>query len=527
MKKIITAVLIDTIAIQDYIFTSNRLKDNLGASYIVEYELKAYLKEVLSECFSGAADFDAWSRAPQTIKIIEDPTCTAEVAYIGGGKSMLFFRDKEHATNFIKAYSLKILIAFPGLRLAFGVLENYDLDQFQQSQEQLAQKLIENKNQFYRNVQIPKQGITADCPRSNEVVEYATNGDGDNELEFISATSYVKETFGNIAHQKLNTDQQWKDILGEHFLFTNQLDDLGLPEQGRYIALVHVDGNSMGTKFIECQSLPELRKLSTKVSDTSQSAMQDLIRYVVGLFSGDSGELCLNGTSDETFSLQKINNKDKEKFPGARWYLPVRPIIIAGDDITFVCEGRLGVHLAKKMVDLLQQSELSIQSCAGVAVVKAKYPFARAYHLAEELTLAAKAKSKEQNGASYLDFIISSSGFSGSLPHIRDQQFKNADGVDFHFGPYRLDGEDSDDSFALLHKRISDFANNGKWNRTKVMALREALFQDEGRQGLFLQKATADGLYERDEKLYQDQKTLDFEAIELLDFYPQILLACN
>jgi len=66
-----TAILFDTMSIQQYVFGSNKLKDNLGASYIVEH-IYDYLKEK-----SDANPNDL------------------EIGYIGGGNALVFIISEE------------------------------------------------------------------------------------------------------------------------------------------------------------------------------------------------------------------------------------------------------------------------------------------------------------------------------------------------------------------------------------------------------------------------------------------------
>jgi len=49
----------------------------------------------------------------------------------------------------------------------------------------------------------------------------------------------------------------------------------------------------------------------------------------------------------------------------------------------------------------------------------------------------AKKKSREEDG-SYIDFFISSAGWSGSLEDILDKHLSTVNGK-LHFGPYRVD----------------------------------------------------------------------------------------
>lgn len=517
MSNTYTTVLIDTVSIQDYIFSSNRLKENLGASYIIESKIDEAVNQVLVKIFGDQVNTN-WKQRPEQLAITST-NHSAEIGYIGGGNTLLLFKEKSKATEFIKAFSTELLIRYPGVRTAFGIHEDFNLNDFQTCQRQLADHLAQNKSMYFRQTTIPKHGITADCPHSNEVAEHPSIRD--NNYQYISTVVKVKQNIADEAHNAYN--HKWKNILGDRFLFPKELDDLGQPDEQRYIAIVHIDGNNIGKEFQQCTSLHKLRALSLKVNQASEQAMKKLIENIVSLFP----EGCLQnkeGKKDIGFKLKSVDELKNS------WFLPIRPIITAGDDITFVCEGRLGVYLAERFVHFLQNpqnGEKPIKSCAGIAIVKAKYPFARAYHLAEELTMEAKKKSREDNDGCYLDFLISSSGFSGNLEHIRKQQFKTHSGTDLHFGPYKLDGQD-EKSFKHLKNGLKELQ---KWPRSKVMALRETIMGSDADRKLFIKDAKAAGLalpvisgYSYHENIVQDSITPYFEMIELMGFYPKLLL---
>ena len=76
-------------------------------------------------------------------------------------------------------------------------------------------------------------------------------------------------------------------------------------------------------------------------------------------------------------------------------YSPFRPILKEGDDITFITDGQLGsIPFAEKYLELMSNRTLlngkRLSACAGVAIIKPKYPFFRGYSLAEELCQRAK-----------------------------------------------------------------------------------------------------------------------------------------
>ena len=121
-----------------------------------------------------------------------------------------------------------------------------------------------------------------------------------------------------------------------------------------------------------------MRELSQSVNDAGINALKTVIRAIddsieEGLFIGKFG----------TFDLKPI------KQGKGKYYLPFRPLVYGGDDVTFVCDGRLGLELAAIYLQAFEK-EKDFTACAGICVVKTHYPFARAYQLSEELCRKAK-----------------------------------------------------------------------------------------------------------------------------------------
>ena len=64
-------------------------------------------------------------------------------------------------------------------------------------------------------------------------------------------------------------------------------------------------------------------------------------------------------------------------------------------------------------------------ACAGIAIVKSHYPFARAYALADELCSSAKTfRAREGIAGSCLDWHFALSGLSGNLETIRSREYE-------------------------------------------------------------------------------------------------------
>lgn len=80
--------------IQDYIFATNRLRENAGASY----QVTRIMEEFLLESFQEAADEENvkvlldWKLA-ELLCLQQDERIMAEIIYIGGGNAVALFRN--------------------------------------------------------------------------------------------------------------------------------------------------------------------------------------------------------------------------------------------------------------------------------------------------------------------------------------------------------------------------------------------------------------------------------------------------
>ncbi|MBK9404471.1 MAG: hypothetical protein IPN57_08060 [Ignavibacteria bacterium] len=377
-------VLIDTTSIQQYVFSGNRLKENLGASFLVQDIYNAILKDV-------------------TIK----PDLEG---FIGGGNALLFFEDKIRAKEFVKEWTRNLLIETPGLTTAIAIsnetIDESDLnnpEKFQLFKKSIFKQLTENKNSYFPQVTLSSHGITADCKNTGLTMEdwYEDKADNDDSGYYSSVSTSKQRTVFN-SGIKLN--EIFANVKENKFEFTNELEKLGRSEnQDSHISIVHIDGNGMGNRFEECKTLKEIQDLSESLEKATVDSFKDLLRHII------------DNIEEIKIDLDLLKN-----------IIPIRPIILGGDDITFVCDGRLGIYFAKIFLEAFEKKQVSdgepITACAGVAITKLKYPFYRGYKLSEELCASAKLKRKDNGkSGSWIDFHIAYGGISAELKEIREK----------------------------------------------------------------------------------------------------------
>jgi len=504
MDKQKYAVLIEVASIQQYIFSSNKLKENIGASYIIEKLLfleNGVMDTILKTKYSSKFNLNHWRTDVNDIDITSD----CFIGYIGGGNALVFFSNETNAHNFIKKFSITCLTEFPSLRIGFGVKKDFNLSKYKDEYQLLLQDLKERKAKYISVVSISKHGITADCPWSNDAAEVFE----------VKSKSYISSASGSkLKAAKISQDNQAEiyKCLKERYILTDEIDLLGQNKEASYIAVVHIDGNGMGKIFSNITNLVDLRKKSIAVSDKANNAMTAIIQHLIEIKT--AGKL-----SDLSFKDEGI--------------LPIRPILVGGDDVTFICEGRLGIYLAEKFIEFFYDENERIKdkdspdklmdgACAGVAIVKSHFPFYKAVKLAEELCSEAKKASRIISG-SYISYYYSATTFSGSLEELRGKTHVSSSGITY-FGPYKLFEATNIHSIEMLKSGIKHFRK--KWPKNKIMHLRDIIADSDSSQKLFekelseLELAFPTGTT----AVWDSGQTAFFDQIELFDFYLETLL---
>jgi len=491
----IYAVLLEVASIQRYVFGSNKLKENYGASYLVENMFEENLKSAWKKVGLDARAFELWTEWAKDEDAADDfadeirilkPEIEAEVGYIGGGNALLFFIDQEKAKKLAKEWSKELLINTPGLNPTIAISETdseylNNKEEFPESISALFKVMGENKSKYQPQTTLPRHGITAECNRTGLSAECF---DTDKKI-YISSVAKAKLDAADKATSKLLQDFAEVLQIKSKYSFPEKFEELGQSDDDSHISIVHIDGNSMGYKFKECKTLPEIRKLSKSVKNATKKSVGDLL------------EVIIKKIDDPAFN---------QNFAYNGIWLPIRPIIIGGDDITFVCPGRLGVYFAKIFMEKFAEKEVKkgneripLSSCAGIAITKTKYPFYRGYELAEELCKNAKKESRKEENSSWLDFHLAYGGFSGELKDIRRANYEGAAGH-LCLRPYRVVGKINDHrNFSECIKGIKHFKGmNGSkeeeepeqkgWPNSKIKELREVLTMGHTSARIFIQE---------------------------------------
>lgn len=515
----IYAVLLDTVSIQKYIFQTNKLKENLGGSFLLEEQIYGeYLKLAIHEAIQWDGDLDHWKKDPSKIQIQSEP-----IGYIGGGNALLFFVKKPDAQKFIKAWTKRLLVQAPGVQTAVA-LNKWDINDFENSfknsRKRLFRQLQINKAKYIPQTELPRHGITSECTHSELSMDVWNSV----EQAYVSSTTNSKIVAADLG--KKFVQNRFNKELRDEFSFTDQLEDLGRIEgEDSHIAIVHIDGNNIGSRFAEMETLEAIRNLSIAVDKATKEAFSDLLFFITNNYDQIMESLGFDDSSYDKKLKYPRDGKNKK-------ILPLRQIILGGDDVTFVCDGKLGLYFSKLFIEFLEKKKISDQkdltACAGVAVIKTKYPFYRGYQLSQELCNSAKTLSKQVDiPVSCIDFHISSGGISGTLDEMREKYYRVSQGS-LLFRPYKLVPRDQDEkSFDLLVQKTSDLK---KFPNNKIHELREVLCLSKDATEQFVQEMTFRGRSFPDipgrpgysASLFDNGKTPYFDMVELMGLYPNL-----
>lgn len=511
----VNAILFDVQSIQKYIFANNKLKANVGASYIVDRLFEEVLcKDVILK-LESEADITSWKTRRDSI--ISLPA-SVYVAYIGGGKALILIGN-DHTNmieSIIKTFTSQVLTQYPGLKVGVttGTVTIEDIDE-----RQLFKQLKNNQYTLNPILRPANTGLTTICDYSGDTADTVINfGDG----ERLVATSFTsKFNAFEAANARLK-----KDLFGTEdieWVFPSEFDELGQNKSTENsktgindIAIVHIDGNNMGARFISCNRLEEKSELSEKVATKTLESFKSLIQWII-----------------DKYDVLTKNLELTDKM------LPIRPIIVGGDDITFVCNARIAVQAADfLMQELLSDNNgMSIDSCAGIVVIPTSYPFFRGYQMAEQLCDSAKSKMRTYNKVSkscWLDFAFLHGETAPTLEQFFANEYSSLTG-NMHYGPYRVYEkgkicEDEREGLWQLLDCTQQFKDGHVMARNKVKELRSVLQDNEHMWTVFCKQLQhtnqsipeVSGWEDFKEKLWvkvdDEMRTPYIDAIELMDY---------
>lgn len=493
---------------QAYIFESTKLRENVERS----------------EEICRVTDPEYFKLAAEKSGIAFDKE--ANVVYSGGGHTVLEFPDRESAEKFAYAVSARVRREFPELEYFIKTVE-YD------------ENLTPGKNLFRLSQELEKK-------KSVRAASFHQGSFGVEEKDTELRRAKVQVKMADRIVWKPE-----KEYMPEGFTMPVKLEDLGVSkDNSSFVAIVHIDGNGMGKrvenlrKQSENLSWDDYKKTLRSFSDAIDFDFKTAFRAMLDAIAGQVPYL-----------IDKGLNLKQHSFP-------VRKLILAGDDVCFVTEGRIGLEAARIFIEQLSKLENAVDhkhytACAGVAIVHQKYPFYKAYELSEMLCSNAKrflasfddqVKDSGTKGCA-IDWHIEFGEIIDDLSDMR-QKYETADGGTLELRPYLLSAEselwekEKVRRYSAFKKLVNLLqGENEVYARGKIKELRGVLKEGEKATEYYLKSSLMDILnldlfedHDREKQIKQigtgtglerraflesggKKHSLYFDAIEVLDTF--------
>jgi hypothetical protein len=527
-------ILIETSGNQNYIFSTNKLRENVGASEATYRVCSQWVLDAVTQITGRMLwddDADALTRNllnSQLNPLIEnDEQHLVEVIVAASGKAILLTRKLEHAKQIIQQVTLKALKEAPGLDVC-GAIEAFDWN----GKDKLpaVSRRLHKKFEVVRSLRPSPElrflrlPIVEDC-RTSGLPASRLRTEPDNRLVAQSMVSLTKRKFAAVALRY----RLPKLIKTENKRFARSIRELDELFQTSWLAVIHADGNGLGQIFINLEQYIE--------GDRNDN------RNYIRQFREFS--LDLDVCTRRSF-IQAL-----EVFPtDQRMPLPLVPLVLGGDDLTVVCDAKYALAFTKSFLTAFEQntenstiiqtiaanalknSPGKLSACAGIAIVKPHFPFSTAYQLAEELAKSAKVvkevvkKDNQTIPCSAIDFHVLYDTRGTQLEAIRERLSFDAEKTLLYNRPYVVSNIDRVMQMAGVQEKLEKWLASHQWSKLKKRV--DALLKkdEEGRrclpnsqmhalrEGLFMGRAGADGQYQLIRKRYDKKGITQVAATE-------------
>ncbi len=411
-------------AIQKFVFASGKLRDSIGASALIDAlampsqgasvapELASLFDHV---CAVTGLPFGAGVTGFVSIDNGGQPLDAGIVRKAGGVVSFAWQTGGDDTPNrvdlafarFRPLWALAVREAVPGIEVIDGVGQGADiiaaLDDVQK-----ALGIARNRPVIARPSITP---FVALAPRTGEPAVSHAHGVPVDRATMAKAARQWTGADG-VAANLLDAPDAWQwpidleDQSGEQSVSPQDDDKVvafpfrtrGNGNANRMIGLLHIDGNGLG------QSLIAVRTAVSKGDQAGDAATIVNALYRFSLMIQDvtvkAAKAAMGAVIDEVFAGQKHTDTTEKPV------LPVRPILLGGDDITVLLRADCALTFAKSFITVFEREARNhpdapkgvapMTACGGLVFAGASHPFAKLAELAESLCAHAKAEAKSR-----------------------------------------------------------------------------------------------------------------------------------
>lgn len=390
---------------QEFIYRSSKIKEIVGGSMVIRDIFDDYLFSQgggrLIYSYDSNAEVVAPFRVDEMKKRFSEGY-VGEVVYEGGGNLMIIFKDRDSMISCNKKFTHDVIKATSTLTvLCCDVKIDDSFSNFPKDRERLYDEhtKVESSNAGYHPCNaLPITKV--DHNSSMPIVEILKENNLEKE---VSRESLAKLSKYNACADKEN--------LGEKVL-DNIVHEKG---EDSLLAVVYIDGNSMGAKVQKCLEGEEGGNKKDSSYDASVTRLREF-----------SSSLNKEYVSDRKLAIEAaLANRHESK--------ETRFLVASGDEMTFICQARDAYTAIKAYfssengVNYKGFPEEDHSSCAGIAIFHSHAPYADAYRIAEECCESGKKYMKDNGlvNTCLMDFHYCQTGIGLSLEEIRKREVEN------------------------------------------------------------------------------------------------------
>lgn len=435
--------------IQSFIFQTNALKEIVGASELVEDICTTKFQELLGH------DLQPYSEA------------SGGAILNAAGNIKYIFLNKNECQRIVSDFPKFVAEYAPGITISQAVVKMSNDNNFENAINLLEKKLRIQRNKPMRSSTLGLIGIQRSRQTGLPII-VKPNDKG--EFKLIDNATWAKLYHYNLFDKTIRKKSTLKLCRKAFCLTDNQKSQLkedrvafdieDITKHNNWIAIIHADGNGLGQVVQKVGNNPaQFKQFSQNLDKATTEAAVEAFMTV----------------------KQKFGIFDDER-------IPIRPIVLGGDDLTVICRGDLALDYTKIFLEKFEQKTQHylhailtdhnvfsvgeirdrLTACAGICYIKASFPFYFGYELAEELCKHAKKDAKAKDSikegkelpASCLMFHKVQDSFTEDYNQIVARELRPASNISFQFGPYYLKDKEGYWSIDYLQKMTSLLESN-------------------------------------------------------------------
>ncbi|MFD5574678.1 Cas10/Cmr2 second palm domain-containing protein [Streptomyces cadmiisoli] len=407
-------VVLEAWNISRFLSVTNKRREIAGASELITYLDRRWVGEALARLHPGFTL--EWRIETHPIELLET----------GAGSAKVLVQDAESARALVTDVTLAALRLAPGLEVTGVVGEPFDW-----GTPSALHGALREAQRALEPVRTSLPGPDARFLRLPMVDECASTGLPAASLSRLHPGEREPRSAESLAKWRAYGREDEGDGLGrlaalagtEPWALKSVVQHLA--EKADWVGVVYADGNGLGDVF---------GRLDACVTDPGNRCYADTLRS----FSAAVQDAARAAFAE---AVESLREQGAGLGQGAEGPVPVLPLILGGDDLVAICEGAWALpftaaylsaferHTAgsPQIADALTRREKGpgLSACAGVAIVKAHFPFAVAHTLAYDLMTKEAKKVKDRVPGvpcSALSFHVLYDSSDADLARIRLRQ---------------------------------------------------------------------------------------------------------